>query len=115
MEKTPKWRNGRRRGLKIPCPQGREGSTPFFGRKKRGNRRILALLFFSGGLLFFFWGKTLLSEERRVFPQTPFPKKAAWGSASVSALLFRFSLLGVIIVQRRLHGLLRQKGAAYLF
>lgn len=27
----PKWRNGRRWGLKIPWPQGREGSTPSFG------------------------------------------------------------------------------------
>jgi hypothetical protein len=27
----PKWRNGRRGGLKIHCPQGREGSSPSFG------------------------------------------------------------------------------------
>ena len=25
---VPGWRNGRRRGLKIRCPQGRAGSTP---------------------------------------------------------------------------------------
>lgn len=29
----PKWRNGRRAGLKILCPQGRVGSTPTFGTK----------------------------------------------------------------------------------
>ena len=27
----PKWRNGRRAGLKIQCPQGRVGSSPTFG------------------------------------------------------------------------------------
>ena len=27
----PEWRNGRRAGLKIPCPQGHEGSTPSSG------------------------------------------------------------------------------------
>lgn len=32
-EKMPKWRNGRRAGLKILCPQGRVGSTPTFGTK----------------------------------------------------------------------------------
>lgn len=30
----PKWRNGRRAGLKILCPQGRVGSTPTFGTKR---------------------------------------------------------------------------------
>jgi hypothetical protein len=27
----PEWRNGRRGGLKIRCPQGRVGSSPTFG------------------------------------------------------------------------------------
>ena len=27
----PKWRNGRRDGLKNRCPQGHEGSSPSFG------------------------------------------------------------------------------------
>lgn len=27
----PKWRNGRRAGLKIRCPHGRVGSSPTFG------------------------------------------------------------------------------------
>ena len=27
----PKWRNGRRAGLKIRCPQGCVGSSPTFG------------------------------------------------------------------------------------
>ena len=27
----PEWRNGRRGGLKIRCPQGRVGSTPSSG------------------------------------------------------------------------------------
>ncbi len=31
VEMKPKWRNGRRAGLKIQCPQGRVGSTPTFG------------------------------------------------------------------------------------
>ncbi len=29
--REPKWRNGRRDGLKNRCPQGRVGSTPTFG------------------------------------------------------------------------------------
>jgi hypothetical protein len=28
---VPGWRNGRRYGLKIRCPQGRAGSTPALG------------------------------------------------------------------------------------
>jgi hypothetical protein len=31
VEIAPKWRNGRRAGFKIRCPQGRVGSTPTFG------------------------------------------------------------------------------------
>src|ERR1019366_1916777 len=30
----PKWRNGRRSGLKIRRPKGREGSSPYFGPSK---------------------------------------------------------------------------------
>jgi hypothetical protein len=29
--RTPEWRNGRRRGLKIPFPQGSAGSSPASG------------------------------------------------------------------------------------
>jgi hypothetical protein len=31
---TPGWRNGRRRGLKIPWPKGRAGSIPAPGTSK---------------------------------------------------------------------------------
>ena len=41
----PKWRNGRRAGLKILCPQGRVGSTPTFGTSTLcGRRRFRSLL-----------------------------------------------------------------------
>ncbi len=30
------WRNGRRTGLKIRCPQGRAGSSPAIGKERRG-------------------------------------------------------------------------------
>ena len=77
MEKTPKWRNGRRRGLKIPCPQGREGSTPFFGRKKRGNRRILSLLFFAGRN--FFLGENPSFRRKKGFPPDPLSEESRLG------------------------------------
>src|SRR5439155_8596684 len=31
----PEWRNGRRGGLKIRCPQGRVGSTPSSGTRSK--------------------------------------------------------------------------------
>ena len=37
----PEWRNGRRAGLKIPCPQGREGSTPSSGTNNSARARNL--------------------------------------------------------------------------
>ena len=38
----PEWRNGRRRGLKIPRPQGRVGSTPTSGTSARNDARQAA-------------------------------------------------------------------------
>ena len=35
---APEWRNGRRRGLKIPHPTGYEGSTPSSGTRLRSRR-----------------------------------------------------------------------------
>ena len=32
----PEWRNGRRDGLKIRCPQGRVGSSPSSGTLESG-------------------------------------------------------------------------------
>src|SRR5258708_1137444 len=37
--REPKWRNGRRSGLKIRRPRGREGSSPSFGTSV-GNKRL---------------------------------------------------------------------------
>lgn len=36
----PEWRNGRRGGLKIPCPKGRVGSTPSSGILRKGNEIV---------------------------------------------------------------------------
>ena len=41
----PKWRNGRRTGLKIPRGQPRKGSTPFFGTSKNSDKMGLAAVF----------------------------------------------------------------------
>jgi hypothetical protein len=37
----PEWRNGRRAGFKIQCPQGREGSTPSSGTEFSSGREVL--------------------------------------------------------------------------
>ena len=37
---VPGWRNGRRYGLKIRCPQGRAGSTPALGTNYFNNLRV---------------------------------------------------------------------------
>lgn len=37
----PKWRNGRRGGFKIRCPQGRVGSSPTFGTTERSQANRL--------------------------------------------------------------------------
>ena len=39
----PGWWNGRHRGLKIPCPQGRAGSTPALGTKFENYARDLKM------------------------------------------------------------------------
>ena len=36
MRYVPRWRNGRRGGLKIRFPQGSGGSSPFLGTIQRG-------------------------------------------------------------------------------
>ena len=44
---VPKWRNGRRRGFKIPRLNGRAGSSPALGTSKyNGFRRLLCFPFF---------------------------------------------------------------------
>ena len=44
---VPKWRNGRRRGLKIPRLSGRAGSSPALGTNKfNGLRRLLCFPLF---------------------------------------------------------------------
>jgi hypothetical protein len=39
----PEWRNGRRGGLKIRCPQGRVGSTPSSGTNLKIPRKKTVL------------------------------------------------------------------------
>ena len=41
---VPEWRNGRRDGFKIHCPQGCVGSTPTSGINPRNNLRGIFLL-----------------------------------------------------------------------
>ena len=47
----PEWRNGRRGGLKIRCPQGRVGSTPSSGTLPFCFRSNLAKYAFYKGFL----------------------------------------------------------------
>ena len=43
-DNMPVWRNGRRTGLKIPSSQGRVGSTPTTGTKKRTKFNLVLFL-----------------------------------------------------------------------
>jgi hypothetical protein len=43
LRHVPGWRNGRRYGLKIRCPQGRAGSTPALGTTHFKNLQMLIL------------------------------------------------------------------------
>ena len=42
---SPVWWNGRHRGLKIPWPLGRAGSSPVTGTKKESSAKTGILLF----------------------------------------------------------------------